>query len=115
MLRPNVELEGMDLEGDEDEAADEGGDDDVNDDATMIVNKDATTTEGNEEDHAREVHDEMKEAHRERMELMAVERGEVAAALAKEESASPAERLEYRLAQSEVFAHFLVGTVAGTE
>jgi SWI/SNF-related matrix-associated actin-dependent regulator of chromatin subfamily A member 5 len=104
----DVELEGMDLDGYED--AGEGGDD-VGDDMEMENNE--TSMELNEDDdkHAKEDHDEMEEARRERMELMAAEQQKVAAA-AMNENASAAEKLEYLLAQSEVFAHFLAGTVA---
>jgi SWI/SNF-related matrix-associated actin-dependent regulator of chromatin subfamily A member 5 len=104
----DVELEGMDLEGDE---AEEDGDDGA-EDVEMSDDKESPAAIDIDDDkHAKEDHDEMEEARRERMELMAAEQNEVAKP-EMEDKASVGEKLEFLLAQSEVFAHFLAGTVA---
>ena len=57
--------------------------------------------------------DELETAHRERMELMAAERKRAAEEAPNDDgTASVGEKLQFLLAQSEVFAHFLAGTVA---
>ena len=59
---------------------------------------------------ATEDQDELEAVHRERMELMVVEQKKVA-----DPAASAEEKLQHILGQSEVFAHFLAGTVAASE
>jgi SWI/SNF-related matrix-associated actin-dependent regulator of chromatin subfamily A member 5 len=54
-------------------------------------------------------HNEMEEARKERMELVAAEAKKV---LAGQKPATVQESLEYLMSQSDVFAHFLAGSVA---
>jgi SWI/SNF-related matrix-associated actin-dependent regulator of chromatin subfamily A member 5 len=106
----DVEIEGMDLD-DMEEGGDDNYNNDEDDDAAM---KDKDSPEQSDEEdfkHEKEDHDEMEEARREQMELMAAERSKISEP-ALGENASAAEKLEYLLGQSEVFAHFLAGTVA---
>ena len=102
----DVELSGMDMEGIDEEG---GDDDDYKDDDGDVAMKDSPV-QSDEEDvkHAKEDHDEMEEARREQLELMEAERSKVAAPH-QGDNASAAEKLEYLLGQSEVFAHFLAG------
>ena len=106
----DVELEGMDLEGDDGEDADDGDaemEPATAPDAPSV--EDATTTDKL----ATEDQDELEAARKERKELMAEERKKVAAPAQNE--ATMAEKLQYLLSQSEVFAHFLAGSVAATD
>lgn len=99
----DVEMEGMDLE-DDDGQVDEAGDDE---EATESDNAPVE----NEEDFAAlatEEAQEMEEARRERTELMAAEQKKAMGS--NPQPLTAAERLEYILAQSDVFAHFLAGT-----
>ena len=99
----DVDLEGMDLDGDDEEMEETVDDDDSPDYADEAA-------AGNEEaidKLATEDHDELEAAKRERMELMESERKQVIAP--DSTSASASEQLQYLLAQSEVFAHFLAG------
>lgn len=101
----DVEMEGMDLE-DDDGQVDEAGDDE---EATESDNAPVE----NEEDFAAlatEEAQEMEEARRERTELMAAEQKKAMGS--NPQPLTAAERLEYILAQSDVFAHFLAGSVA---
>jgi hypothetical protein len=97
----DVELEGMDLEGDEP----------AMDEAEKLSNADTPDDDDDEEagsQLAHDDHDELEAAKREQMELMAAEAKNIAEApLGK---ASVEEQLQYLLGQSEVFAHFLAGT-----
>ena len=115
----DVELEGMDLDGiDEEENNDEVMTNN-NDDASKAT---ATTTtppptadaksDDGEEITALQAGDaeELEAAKRERMELLEAERK--AAAQAADTTMTPKERFEYLLSQSDVFAHFLAGSVA---
>ena len=108
----DVELSGMDLDGIEEEGGDDSSKEDDGD-VAMKDGKEPSPVQSDEEDvkHAKEDHDEMEEARREQLELMEAERNKVAAPDLGE-SASASEKLEYLLGQSEVFAHFLAGTVA---
>lgn len=108
----DVELEGMDLEGDDDGE----GDDDADADVDMEPATDSTNTEDDKEVTDKLAHDDQDEfeaAHRERTELMAAERKKVAAP--DEGNATMQDKLQYLLSQSEVFAHFLAGSVAASD
>lgn len=107
----DVEIEGMDMDGDDDvvEGAEKSAivDEDVAEAATDA----SAAALGDEETNdklATEDHDELEAAKRERMELMEAERKKVASAY-DDTQATQEERLQYLLAQSEVFAHFLAG------
>eukprot|EP00980_Cylindrotheca_fusiformis_P018816 scaffold6276_cov138-Cylindrotheca_fusiformis.AAC.3 len=107
----DVEIEGMDLDGDdggveEAEEATANGDGDPAEAAAVQSGDEETNDKLATEDH-----DELEAAKRERMELMEAERRKVAQAY-DDTSASQEERLQYLLAQSDVFAHFLAGSVA---
>ena len=95
----DVELTGVDMEGDDDEVMGTIEDQEV-DTATAVAEDGAEVLAAQEQD-------EINEARKERMELAAAE--------AKGANAAPAtaqDRIQYLLAQSEVFAHFLAGSVA---
>jgi SWI/SNF-related matrix-associated actin-dependent regulator of chromatin subfamily A member 5 len=110
----DVELEGMDLEGDD------GGDDDVDDDVEMeaatatVDSADTKDAKDATDKLATEDQDEYEAAHRERTELMAEERKK-AVALTDDSNDTMEHKLHYLLSQSEVFAHFLAGSVAASE
>jgi hypothetical protein len=117
----DVELEGMDLE-DGDGDGDGDGDDDDNVDVDMEPAAATTDSPDAEEDKettdklATEDQDELEAAHRERTELMAVERKKVAAPTGDGDGdISMENKLQYLLSQSEVFAHFLAGSVAASD
>ena len=97
----DVELEGMEVDEGEDEAVEEAVEESANA---------AAAADDVPDDDSEEVH-ELEEARRERMELVAAEQKKLAA---QQQPATAAERLEYILAQSDVFAHFLAGSVAAT-
>ena len=61
-----------------------------------------------DEVHLREDVKELEEAERERRELMAAEQAKIAK---EHPRATPGDRLQYIMAQSDVFAHFLAGSV----
>lgn len=138
----DVEMEGVDLDdddggGDDDQDDDDQDDDDDEDDGDDRMDP---NTDNNTETLATVDHDELEAARKERMELMAAEARAAAAsgndgsdAVAasasaeggiggsqqqqqqQESAATPntmEEKLTYLLAQSDVFAHFLAGTVA---
>jgi len=102
----DVELEGMELGGIEDaeDEPEESPSEEEND----------GKKDNDEEDTllAKEEEDEMEEARKERMELMDLEKKKMAKQHKEEEDAH--HRLEYLCAQSEVFAHFLAGSVAAS-
>ena len=107
----DVEMEGMDLENDDDD----DDDDDAIDAELPGGNTDANMDTKNSQPEvseklATEDQDELEAVHRERMELMVVEQKKVA-----DPTASAEEKLQHILGQSEVFAHFLAGTVAASE
>ena len=105
----DVEMEGMDLDGDE-EAEEEAMDD--NDDEEAAAPESAAENDAQVDKLEHEDHDELEEAKRERMELMAAEAKQIAAPSDKiGGKASVEEQLQYLLGQSEVFAHFLAGTL----
>lgn len=114
----DVELEGMDLEGDDAEEEEEG-DAGVENNVVAVMDEGtsppaaAVADEQDDDKHAKEDHDEMEEARRERMELMVAEQSKVQQPETGDK-ASAEEKLQYLLAQSEIFAHFLAGTVAAT-
>ena len=94
----DVELTGVDMEGD-DEVMATAEDQEV--DAVMAEADDGAEVLAAQEE------DEINEARKERMELAAAE-----AKGAKAAPANAQDRIQYLLAQSEVFAHFLAGSVA---
>ena len=108
----DVELEGMDLEGDDGDA------DDVEMEEPASANAGADSQPEMETEAtaklATEDQDELEAAHRERKELMVAEQ----AALMNNDdsgSASMEQKLQYLISQSDVFAHFLAGSVAASE
>jgi len=108
----DVEIEGLDLEDDEEgeeEEKDEGSTEE-----TMQV--DETTSENEDDEKTNELQkqeiEELEEARKERMELMAAEQTKIA--LGNQGAATKEDRLRYLLAQSDVFAHFLAGSVAAS-
>jgi len=111
----DVEIEGMDLEGDD-------GDDNDDGDVDMEPSADAlgtdahatTTDEGVSDQLAHDDRDELDAARKERTELMAAERKKVAAP-SDGDKATMGDKLQYLLSQSDVFAHFLAGSVAATD
>mmetsp|Transcript_41985 Transcript_41985/g.48502 ORF Transcript_41985/g.48502 Transcript_41985/m.48502 type:complete len:1161 (+) Transcript_41985:146-3628(+) len=108
----DVEMEGMDLDSDDN---DNYVDTELVDGNSGI---DVPTDDGNSRNVREEVsqklatedQDELEAAHRERMELMVVE--QKIATSTDGDTASVEEKLQFLLAQSDVFAHFLAGTVA---
>ena len=115
----DVEMEGMDLEDDDDDddaAAEEGDDDnnDDNDDATgnaESVPKSPSKAPALDEEKLHQLEEEeakeMEAARTERMELMQAAQNQA--------PTDAASKLEYLLGQSEVFAHFMAGSVAATD
>ncbi len=106
----DVELEGMDLEGDDGDAED-SGDVDMEEEPTAA---EEAETEDNDK-LAHEDQDELEAAHREQKELMLAEQKKAAEQHSNQSSASMAEKLQYLISQSDVFAHFLAGSVAATD
>jgi hypothetical protein len=98
----DVELTGVDMDGDDDDAMAVAEDEDVD-----VNLSDVKETEQGVEELAAQEADEINEARKERMELAAAE-----AKSGQYTTADPQERLQYLMAQSEVFAHFLAGSVA---
>lgn len=96
----DVELEGIEI--------DEGEEEVVEEDAEETVD---VTDKGEEDtdDLAVEEVKELEEARKERMELIASEQAKISS---EHPQASTEDRLQYILAQSDVFAHFLAGSVA---
>lgn len=99
------ELEGMDVadvdeEKEDDAVAAEADDDDAAADAADDPEETTALAKDDEE--------EMEEARKERLELMAAESRMAVPPQSK--AANVGEQLNYLLAQSEVFAHFLAGT-----
>jgi SWI/SNF-related matrix-associated actin-dependent regulator of chromatin subfamily A member 5 len=113
----DVELEGMDLEGAD---GDDDNDGDDNADADVDMEPAAATADSSDDKEttdklATEDQDELEAAHRERTELMAAERKQVAEPADDDGEVSMENKLQYLLSQSEVFAHFLAGSVAATD
>jgi SNF2 family DNA or RNA helicase len=109
----DVDMEGIDID-DDDPAEDDEDDKESSAEANGENDDDVDMVNGGTEERATEDHDELEAAHQEQMELMREERKRVAALAEPQDDtkASPEEKLTYLLAQSEVFAHFLAGTVA---
>jgi hypothetical protein len=93
----DVELEGMDIDEDEEE--------EVDDDVVEDAKEEAPTPPSPAADKKLEQDErrDLEEAKRERMELIAAESQKIAAPATKQD------RLNYLMAQSDVFAHFLAG------
>jgi hypothetical protein len=113
----DVEIEGMDLEGIDDEDEEAKSNDDLEERAAAAAapvdsRTAAAAAPNNDEDNADALAEddahEMEEARKERMELMAAEQKAVLAQAPQ--AADVGQQLEYLLQQSEVFAHFLAGT-----
>ncbi len=107
----DVELEGMDLEGDDGDA-DDSGDVDMEEGPVSAAQDTAAEDEATDK-LAHEDQDELEAAHRERKELMLMEQKEVAAP--DTSNASMGDKLQYLIAQSDVFAHFLAGSMAASD
>ena len=111
----DVELEGMDMDG-----VDEEDDGDANNDAEMVTaaTNDAASNKSDEnETEALQAADaeELEAAKRERMELLAEEKRKAAEGhLEAAKALDPRARFDFLVAQSDVFAHFLAGSVAAT-
>ena len=107
----DVELEGMDLEGD---------DGDADDSADVDMEEPSAETEPETEATEKLAHDdqdELEAAHRERKELMAAEQKKAASQFNETgmSNATMQQKLQYLISQSDVFAHFLAGSVAATQ
>lgn len=105
----DVEITGMELDDDEEE-------DQVEDEEEVDVA--AKTTDNDDEDDAlaNEEAEELEQARQERLELMQSEKEKIQGKDREHQAAAtPAERLEYLVAQSDVFAHFLAGSVAASQ
>ena len=104
------EMEGIELdddceEGIENNSTELGGDDDELDPTDATKEGEAAAANGGEDELEDDLYEEI--VRKERMELMEAERSKVAIETTDAES-----RLQYLLAQSDVFAHFLAGSVA---
>ena len=104
----DVEIEGMDMEEDEDDAVASEPPQDTEEEKVVSNAAEHEAEEGS--NLASEDEHELEAARKERMELMAEERKKTIPEQSK--AASVEEQLEYLLAQSEVFAHFLAGMYA---
>ncbi len=97
----DVELEGMDVDEDEEQLGDEDEDDGIAQVAAAAVIPPSPAVD-------KTLHDEelrdLEAARRERMELLAAESKKI------QPPATKQEQLDYLMAQSDVFAHFLAGT-----
>jgi hypothetical protein len=110
----DVELEGMDMEGVEDED-DADGNNDVEMDGAVANDADAKSDENDTEALQAEDAEELEAAKRERMELLAAEKRKAAGGhLEGAKTLDPRDRFDFLVAQSDVFAHFLAGSVAAT-
>jgi SWI/SNF-related matrix-associated actin-dependent regulator of chromatin subfamily A member 5 len=107
----DIEIEGIDQDNDEEEEGDDEED-------MMSVSSnhgekhDSTADDGNAISLVNEDLKEQEEARRERLELIAAEQKALAEAGTKTNTVE--DRLGYLVSQSEVFAHFLAGSVAAT-
>ena len=104
----DVEMEGIDLDGDDEQA------DDGDDDAMEVETSDVEKAENGAEQESLEAQ-ELEEARRERRELLASEQAEKKPALQESSTVNMDFKLEYLVQQSDVFAHFLAGTVAAAD
>ncbi len=101
---------GIDQEGDD--AEEEEYDDNDNDAAiTAEAGETSTTTDKEIDSLAKQEAAELEEARKERQELIAAEQKKIAN-ISSQPSATQEDKLQYLLSQSEVFAHFLAGSVA---
>ena len=99
-------LEGMDIdEGEEEEEVPV-----VDDESEAAVAAATLITEVELDDRAKKEQKELEAARKERMELMAAEQKKIQQVNRK--SATKDDRMAYLLAQSDVFAHFLAGSVS---
>jgi SWI/SNF-related matrix-associated actin-dependent regulator of chromatin subfamily A member 5 len=104
----DVEMEGVDIDEEaEDTTEDHAAATSSGDNAAEIENEDEISALATAEA------TEMEEARKEQQELIAAEQKR-AADLHERAPASAQERLEYLMGQSDVFAHFLAGSVAST-
>lgn len=101
----DVEIEGMDLEDVDEEEMEEAEKSSNAETASNLEEQQNDVEDELVDQLETEDHDETEAARKEQMELMASEQQKVAAP----KGASVQEQLEYLLAQSEVFAHFLAG------
>jgi SWI/SNF-related matrix-associated actin-dependent regulator of chromatin subfamily A member 5 len=109
-----VELEGVDMEG-VDEEDDGYGNHDAEMDGAVTNDADAKSDENDTEALQAEDAEELEAAKRERMELLAAEKRKAAGGhLEAAKALDPRDRFEFLIAQSDVFAHFLAGSVAAT-
>ena len=113
----DVELEGMDLDGldDNDDDDDDVGDDDA---AAAATRDDSPNHEKEDIQHEQEDLQELEAARKERMELMAEELKREKELQEKQKTVTaaveedPMSKFQYLIGQSEVFAHFLAGASA---
>lgn len=111
----DVEIEGMDMEGDDEVEASDDVEKSSNAENDNETEPNASNNKEKDDDNpandeataklATDDHNEMEAARKEQMELMAVESKKAATP----KGASVQEQLKYLLNQSEVFAHFLAG------
>ena len=102
------------MDNDDEEVMEEVEEDDEKEDTTTASGDDATNDEKNEEDDDELAKEETKvllEAEMERKELMAAEQKKI---VLNQGAASKEDRLQYLLKSSDVFAHFLAGSVAAS-
>ena len=106
----DVELEGIDMEGiDEEQEVDDDEDDTMEDAPAALEKEDEAEVSARQKDDA----EELEAAKRERMELLAAEQKEAAKQM-ESDVQDPQARFAYLLSQSEVFGHFLAGSVAAS-
>lgn len=104
-MSSDTEMEGIDTEG-------------IDEEEEVALDNDKALMEEQQEDEeqdqvlATQEARELEEARKERQELMAIEQQRVAQQYGSSKKASTQEKLEYLLAQSEVFGHFLAGSIA---
>lgn len=113
----DVEIEGIDQDEDEYVPSDSqsgDGDDEEMEDSENIKSRQESEKEVDEM--ALKEQRELEAAKRERMELIAAEQKSLAAqhAVPNQEKATLQEKFQYLVSQSEVFAHFLAGSVAAS-
>lgn len=107
----DVEIEGIDMEGIGEEQADGDDGDSMDVDQPEQTPDDKLDAEQENQDA-----EELEEARRERLELLESEKQkEEESAVAEQKAPDMGSKLEYLVQQSDVFAHFLAGTVAAGE
>lgn len=107
----DVEMEGVDLEGDNDEQGEEGDDNATTD----VVDSEGVEKVDNGEEQENLEAEELEEARRERQELLALDESEKKKDLEEPSLINMDSKMDYLVQQSDVFAHFLAGTVAAGE